>query len=237
MKVIEIIQRIQSLYSKGAQSDDSRLSDRHIYNKLLTLRSKYISQQAKKKQKVNQWNFQTLYCVELEKTNMHNCPCIAPIGCEILKTKYELPRPLSDLNTHLIQSVSSIEGSILFSEISWEDVKYKASSKYTSNKPDYFIRDGYLYIVGLTQRMKHLKLITITGLFEDPVKAQSFPSKCNEGIEETNCISPLEMEFAVDGEFIDWIISEAAQELVTLFGAQKEDATNNSRDNIIEESK
>ena len=60
MKVIEIIQRIQSLYSKGAQSDDSRLSDRHIYNKLLTLRSKYISQQAKKKQKVNQWNFQVL---------------------------------------------------------------------------------------------------------------------------------------------------------------------------------
>ena len=65
MKVHEIIQRVQSLYSKGCQSDDSRLSPRHIYSKLVSLRSKYISQQAKKKQKINQWNFQTLPCVEL----------------------------------------------------------------------------------------------------------------------------------------------------------------------------
>ena len=35
MKIKEIIQRVQSLYSKGVQSDDTRLSDRHIYNKMV----------------------------------------------------------------------------------------------------------------------------------------------------------------------------------------------------------
>lgn len=239
MLVKEIIQRIQSLYSKGAASDDSRLSDRHIYSKLLTLRSKYISQQAKKKQKINQWNFQTLHCVELERTTIHNCPCIVPIGCDILKTKYPLPKPLSDLNSHLIQSVTSIDGSVIFSEIAWETVKYKGSNKYTAFKPDYFIRDGYLYLVGLTQSMRKLKVISITGLFEDPIKASNFPSKCsNEDNENTNnCLSPLDMEFVVDNEFIDWIISEAAEELVTFFNGQKEDLTNDSKDNIVEENK
>jgi len=238
MKVSEVIQRVQSLYSKGVQSDDSRLSSRHIYHKLLTLRSKYVSQQAKKRQKINQWNYQILNCVEVITVPVHQCPCIPPIGCDILRTKYPLPRPLSDLNVHLIQSVTSIDGSIIFSEIQWREVKYKQSSKYTSNKPDFFIKDGYLYIVGVTQRLRHLQVISVTGLFEDPVAVQSFPSKCQEDEEiEENCLSPLDMEFAVDGEFIDWIISETAEELVTFFGVQKEDLTNDTKDSVVEESK
>ena len=40
MLVKELVQRIQSLYSKGVQSDDTRLSSPHIYNKLITVRSK-----------------------------------------------------------------------------------------------------------------------------------------------------------------------------------------------------
>lgn len=175
----EIVQRVQSLYSKGAQSDDSRLSQRHIYSKLISLRNKYISQQAKKRQKLNQWNFQTLPCVEVIKVPQSLCPCAAVPGCDILRTKYPLPKPLSDLNNHLIQSVTSIDGNTIFSEIQWDEVKYKASSKYTATKPDFFINDSYLYIIGLAQRIRHLKVITITGLFEDPLSAEDFPNICN----------------------------------------------------------
>ena len=35
----DIIQRVLSLYNKGLQSDDNRLKPRHIYNKLITVRS------------------------------------------------------------------------------------------------------------------------------------------------------------------------------------------------------
>ena len=48
MKIGEIAQRVQSLYSRGVESDDTRLMQRHIYNKLLTTRAKLISEQAKK---------------------------------------------------------------------------------------------------------------------------------------------------------------------------------------------
>ena len=238
MKVVEIIQRVQSLYSKGCQSDDTRLSPRHIYSKLISLRSKYISQQAKKKQKINQWNFQTLPCVELIKTDIHNCPCIPPIGCRVLRTKYPLPKPLTDLNRHLIQSVTSLDGTIIFSEIQWDEVKYKASSKYTATKPDFFIRDGYLYLVGLTQRMRHLDIITITGLWEDPLVSYSFIGKCEEGCTDCeDCTSALDKDFPIDGENVDWIISEAAEELISYYNQNKEDLTNDTKDSIIEESK
>ena len=48
MEVGKIVQRIQSLYSKGVESDDTRLMSRHIYNKLLTVRARLISQDAKR---------------------------------------------------------------------------------------------------------------------------------------------------------------------------------------------
>lgn len=236
MKINEIIQRVQSLYSKGVQSDDSRLSPRHIYNKLLTLRSKYIAAQAKKKQKLNQWNFQRLSCVELEKVNPSMCPCQPVPGCDILRTKYPLPKPLSDLNSHLLQSVTSLDGSVVFSEIQWTEVKYKASNKYTSKKPDYFIDGGHLYLIGVTQTMRHLKMLTVVGLFEDPVEVGKMNQYCGEQYED-NCVSPLDTDFAVDNEFIDYMLSEASEELVTFFGGQKEDLTNDAKDNIVEESK
>ena len=51
MYIKEVIERIQSLYSKGVSSDESRLSDRHVYNKVLSVRMQLLSQQLKKKQR------------------------------------------------------------------------------------------------------------------------------------------------------------------------------------------
>ena len=53
---------------------------------------------------------------------------------------------MTDLNNHLIQSVTTLDGSVIFSEISWTEKKYKSANKYTANKPDYYIRNNYLYI-------------------------------------------------------------------------------------------
>ena len=237
MLVRELIQRVQSLYSKGVQSDDSRLTPRHIYNKLQTIRTLLITQKAAKKQKISQWNYQSLPCVELVKAQPHECPCIPPVGCTILRTKYELPKPLLDLNQHLIQSVTSVDGSVIYSEVSWNAKKYKAASKYTSTKPDYFIRSGYLYLT----HKKGPKIISIEGLFEDPVVAAAYTSYCGdytcEGNECVECISPLDVEFPIESSMIDTLIEMALKELIEVFGMGIEDATNDTRDTITEQSK
>jgi len=53
MKVEEAIQRVQSMYSRGLQSKDSRLSSRHIYSALCSGRATLIQQQIDKGQKLS----------------------------------------------------------------------------------------------------------------------------------------------------------------------------------------
>jgi hypothetical protein len=227
MKIIEIIQRVQSLYSKGVQSQSSRLSNRHIYNKLLTVRNRLVSLQAKKKQKLNQWTYQTLDCVELIEAHDYECECLA-LGCKVLRTKYKLPKPLTDLNSHLIQSVTSIDGLIQINETQFGLKKYQKGNRYAKETPEWFIKDEYMYITNV----RKLKVIQITGMFEDPVEAAKYPSYCKDK-DEDKCSSLLDIEFPIDSELIEALIEMSVQELVVVFRQMQQDATNNSNDDNV----
>lgn len=243
MKNKEAIQRVQSLYSRGVHSDDTRLAARHIFSKLLTIRARLMTQKLNKRQKISQWNFQTLHCVELIKAEPYECPCLPSIGCVILRTKEPLPKPLTGIiDGHMLQSVTTLEGSVIFSETTWKDKKYKKGSKFTSDKPDYFIRDNYLFIT----TKKGPKAITITGLFEDPVEAENYHSICGngEGCGEStpadecpDCVSPLDQEFVVDNDMVGVIIEMAAQELIQMFSQGREDITNNTKESLNGENR
>ena len=158
-----IIQRIQSGYSKGVQSSESRLTSRHIYNKFITVRAKLLREVSNKKQKISDWNYQTLNCVELIEIPAHQCPCIPPLGCEILRSKFKLPRPITGLNIHLIKSVTSITGENIYSEVSLKEKEYKKGNKFTSNKPDYFMEDGYLFLTHIKGSPRIIKVVLLTG--------------------------------------------------------------------------
>ena len=231
MLIGEIIQRITSLYSKGAPSDDSRLAPRHVYNKMLTVRGKLIYQKANKNQKISAWNYQTLPCIEMVVAQPSECPCLPPSGCQILKTKYKLPKPLTGLSTHLIKDVTSIDGTVIYSEIGWDGYKYKKGNKYTAHKPDYFIRDGYLYIT----HKSGPKIITLSGLFEDPYDASHYPSFCDEDCKDCqDCDDAQKKEFPLDGEMLDLLVEICVAALVSMFGQINQDLTNNSKDDVQE---
>lgn len=230
----EVVQRVQSKYSKGVQSDDTRLSSRHIYNKLSSVRITLVSQKSKKKQKINQWSYQTLSCVELEKTPIHECPCVPPLDCDIYRTKNVIPKPIIGMDSHLIQSISSLDGSVTFNEISWTEAKYKSSNKYTSNKPDYFERNDRLYFI----QKKGVEVVQITGLFEKPLEVYEFESLCSNCTNCNKCISPLDLEFPIDGDLIEPLIELASKELIEEFSRNNEDVSNNTNDrNIISNAK
>lgn len=234
MLIGEIIQRIISIYNKGAKSDDSRLTPRHVYNKMLTVRNRLIEEEIKKKQKVNQWNYQYLPCIELIKARPNECPCIPPVGCEILRSKHKIPKPLTGYDSHMIDSVTDINGTIRFDETSWKDKRLKNFNKYTANKPDYFLYNGYLYI---THKIK-IRVVTLMGLFEDPMEAEKFPSFCNEDCKDCeDCRSMFEIEFPMDSDMIETFVEMAAVELIDRFNQNIEDSTNNSKDNLPEQTK
>lgn len=230
MLVSEIIQRIESLYSKGVESDDFRLTPRHIYNKVLTVRNKLISQKSKKRQRISQWNYQTIDCIELIKAEKHECPCIPPKGCAIYRSKYKIPKPLMNMSSPLIDSVSTVDGSTLYNEISWKEAKYKFSNTFTAMKPDYYIRNEYIYVL----QRKGASVISITGIFENPFEADNFKSVCDdeECTDCQQCNSPMEMDLPIDDDMIDTLIEMCIQELIVIYSQSMEDTRNNTRDII-----
>lgn len=231
MKIKEIIQRIQSLYSKGVQSDDTRLSNRHIYNVLMSVRSTLITQQINKKQGISAWNYQTLSCVELIKVPSHECPCIPSMGCEIVRSKYKLPAPLNGLNGHIIHSVTSIDRKVKFDEIKLNSINYQKGNKYTSSKVNYFIHQGYLYL----STPSKIEVVSVTALFEDPIIASKFIGYCDNS--NSDCVDYLEQEFPLDKDLETVTIQMVSEELIQLFTQMVEDTTNNTRDSHIQQSK
>lgn len=224
----EAIQRVQSMYSKGVQSKDTRLTSRHIYNALLTGRSTILPQVLNKKQSLSDFNYQTLPCVELQKASVHECACIPVQGCVILRSKYQIPDIISGMDDLAIKYVTSIDGSITFTSDSFETTKYSVGNKYTSKKPSYFFRDEYLYITVL----KSLRAVTVNALFHDVIAAETFKSICEDCPDCEDCRDYHDLPFPIDGRFLKPILDIANNELIILFKQMTEDDSNNASDDI-----
>ncbi len=234
MEIIKVIQRVQSAYSKGVQSDDSRLTNRHIYNALVTNRQRLIVQQARKRQKLSDWNFIVLPCVELIEVPAHECSCLMELGCRVYRTKYPLPKVLTDLNRHIISWVFTIDNSMKIEEASREEILYIKGNKYTSGKQKYVLENSHLYfpVRGGTPGVVKVKLLA-----EDPVEAYNYPSMCGDCVDCEDCEAIVDKEFPIDGELLQTVIEMTAEELIGIFWKGQEDQTNNTADSKKEESK
>lgn len=218
----EIIDRVTSLYNKGAATDDSRLSKRHVYSKIVSARSFLLNREVNKNKRISERNIEYLECVPLSKAPIHECPCIPPLGCDILKTDCIIPKFLSSSKGDHIVSVTSLDGSYTFSPTTFESKKYKQFNKYTSGVLDYFIKNGYMYVTA----KEELPAITIGGVFEDTSKFNC--NHCAEGL--NNCKTPLDEEFRIDSYLIEPIISLAVEELIKVFSQMPEDKLNDAKD-------
>ena len=203
MNVGELIQRVQSLYSKGVNSDDSRLTNRHIYNKLLTVRNMLVFRKLNKKQKISAWNYVFIPCIELIKAPAHECPCLPPVGCEILKSKYPLPKPITNLEDDMVLSVTSIEGSISYDKTTFEAKRFSKGKKFTSKRQDYYIRNGHLYITWV----KGPRVVSMNMLPKDPIEAINFKGYCDGECNETILITP-------DDELLDILYRNIKKSLI-----------------------
>lgn len=228
MTIAEVIQRVQALHSKGVGSDESRLTSRHIYSQLLSTRAFLLKQKINKKQFLSQWEYSTIPCLELVEATGGECPCLPPIGKCFLRSKEPLPTLLTNLNTHMVQSVTTIDGSIEYSASSWVGFKYKSGNKYTSKKDDYFIKNNYLYITST----KAARVLTVIGVFEDPVQVAQFSSFCETECEGCNdpCVNPKELHFPCSDELVETIVQMCVNNLLQPFTAAVLDPQNDSLD-------
>lgn len=229
-----MIERVKTPYNKGVESVNSRLNDRYIYDVLIGIKNKLVTQQIKKKQVISDWNYSILPCVELIKVNNHECPCLPDLGCKVYRTKYPLPKALTDLNVHLFKYVMNITTEKTISPTTREAYIQNEGNKYTSKGLRYIIESGHLFVYG-----KDIpRMIRIKYLAEDAVEAGSYPSICNDGCTDcVDCTSMLDRIFPIDSDMIDDVIEMANLEIAKYFNPSQEDQTNNTADSIREEAK
>lgn len=232
MKIRELVQRVQSNYSKGVHSDDTRLRPRHIYSTALSVRSVLIEQKVNKNKEISQWMYQNLECVEMINSPLSDCPCVPPTGCVFLRSKQKLPEPITGLQNTMIASVTSISG-YKFDKTTFEDFEYEENRKYSSKKLKYFIKNQYLYILA----KNYPEVVTVRGMFNDPLAYKNFTScGCEEDEISENCESILDSEFTIDAELLEYLIENVSSKLVDEFNTRKEDQTNNSMDNNLNQN-
>jgi hypothetical protein len=230
MTIGEIIQRVQSLYSKGVESDDSRLSSRHIFNKLLSVRALLIKQAEQKKNWIGDSNSTILDCLKLELALLHNCPCLPIIGCKVYRTVNRIPLVMEGRGNYMIEYISSLDNERIFSLTSTVKYAFEKSDRFFNSDKAIF-KNGYLYIYGKNLPMYiTVKAVLSSFIFEDI-------SDCSgDCVDCSPCLSNLDKEFKLQDSLIEPLVTMSQQELVKEFMQMKEDLTNDNKDSIAEQS-
>lgn len=238
----EHIAHIKSVLSRGAESDDSRYSDRQIYFLLRYLRAELFKQKLDKYNYVSPFNYQTIPCIPLELvTEDEGCECSShrhygnhdglfketwnSTDCVILRTVSEIPRPIVNRKQMFLKVWT--QGGVSIDPASSDDVKYAKYSKIKKNLLSYEVINNRIYVKGTTT----LKALKIRALFADPL-AVNIPGACGDG--EVVCFDPYTDEFPLDLEMTRAMNKLTYEELVDIMAKMPEDVDNDSLDTTIQ---
>jgi hypothetical protein len=219
----EYISEIETRYSKGVPSTDTRLKKRFIFSKLKQVRSNLIVQHVNKKQLLNDSFYQLLPAVELipfSGTFINN----VSLNNDLSISKEKLPVIITTINKPLIDFVSNIDGSFLYNSTTMLTLKNSKGRKYTSEKPNYVYFDNNL----LLSKRRNLTAVSVRAVFENPIDAYLYPVNGNC---ENKCISYFEIPFYCDDDMGKAIIEITVEELLKVYAAKKEDKTGDTIDN------
>ncbi len=217
------IDEVQSRYSKGVKSTDSRLTNRLIYSKLLSMRAKLITEKVNKKQILSNSFYQLLSGVEMEQVTTSMLSTIS-ISNNIMRSKNQIPIPIYNIDKPLVKSCSNIEGSVIYNLTTWETVKNASGRKYTGDKPNYFLMDNYLFITGKASP----RAIGINYVADDPIAAYLFPKfeDCTQ-----TCIGYLDIPFPIDEDMGNTLIEMTTTHLLNIYSKRKDDREQDDIDN------
>lgn len=216
----ELVLRVQNLYSKGATSDDSRLSNRLIYSKMKSARA-FILDQYKRQMNVKNL-YEYLDCVSLIEVSKYECECLDLYACEQLwRSEYELPKLFQFSYGHELNVFNIKIGTKKYTEIPYNRIRYSHAGKYPTAVSYFFVKNNYLYF--LDEDMP--EVVTVQGVFEDEEEVLKFNGICNQS-SQNQCESILEQEFKIETKFIEPMLELVIKELVLLFSQMPEDKTN-----------
>ncbi len=207
---------------QGEISQDKEWSHRLIYYYLKLYRTRLLWDKKQKKLPISRSSYATLKCIELEKIDMSECPCIPASGCEFLRSKEVIPNDV----TGVYQSVTSILGNKTYEYLRWDEFEDRLKSRFTfeRTKPYYTIKTfgelAYLYIYSDNDK----EIVSATLIPVDNLEVLAFPN-CGESI---RICDPLDKEFVIDEELLPILYEMVFDKLIKIKSTTQPELFNNN---------
>lgn len=231
METIErIAERVQSAYSKGVKSDDTRLSTRHIYNVISSVRKRLLVNKANKSHSLDQSTYATIPFIKMIPVSSVECDTFSHLGCTIYRSEKKLPNILESKFGFLIEWVMPLDKKYTIDRVNRDGERYSQFAKFTAKRKRYVIESDYLYIINIQSP----KALTLRAVFSDSVQYHLYiKNTCGK----KDCLPLPKKSFFIDSSEEDTLIKMASQELIEIFYRMIEDKTNNNQDSRKEKSK
>lgn len=220
MKISNVISQIK--IDNKVSSDDSMLTDRFIWSKVISKTLLFIKQKNDKfNLNNNNFLYSTLDCVEMEMVDSINC-CKEIPNCQILRSKERLPKIAESNLASVIKGIYNLEGSERIDFISLNDVVRLSKSKYKPKGIKAFIKDEYLFI----PFRKTPKAVAIEAYFEDPMEVYTMNS-CKE---KEFCMNYQDLEWRCPSDLQAIVIQEVNKDIFTFHNRLVADENTNKNE-------
>ena len=152
-------------------TDDSLLSNEHIFFQIKSMRALLLQQSyAKTNKQFDDAAIQT-FCMEMEEVGTGLCG--STTDCTILRSKELVPTTISVQGRSTLTRVGPpIIGMGSYDIIDARDMQ--VILKDPLGVTSVFLQDGYAYLIAKSISVKGVKCISISGIFEDPEDLENF---------------------------------------------------------------
>ena len=166
----QITSDIRNIAASGELAYAFRVEDELIHFWIHEVRAMMISQSIAKRQNITDTWVQEISCVPLVQVDESEC-CLVDTGCLVLRSETQLPHTIETVADNSIIRVVTSAGQIISKSNAFE-VKYNKYNRYTAKKTQWFLKNGYLYILN----DQFMEYINVYGLFEDPSELSNYTS-------------------------------------------------------------
>jgi len=191
------ISNIRALIKEHSRNPDV-YTDQFLYQLLNGARARLLEINANKINHNSEWDWKS-FPIFLQKDKSHLIGCIQ-VGCDILRSKYKLPRALL-VNNKSMMDVFTLSWNpiMLGSEIDWLNSKY---DDIKSKKIFASVVNGYLVI----WNNMTIKTVMVKGIWEDVTEWADLPGCTEDGeIGVETCFSIENSDFPISETMKDAI--------------------------------
>ena len=205
--------------SVNSVNTDSRLTNKFIYDKLVSATSLIVRREAEMRKIYRSTElFKSLNCIEMIEDDIKSCTNIIIPGCTtISRSKRKIPRAFLTPGGSMIE-VYSVDQSVKFIQTNISMYTDIAKREFKGNQRYFWIENDYIYIP------EYISEVMLKGVFQDNSLVDKFNTT-------TSCPSMLNADSFIPSWLREDIYSEVIKSIAGVTKRIPEDENTNSNSN------